>query len=156
MPRELRHEEWVQKTQKEFQLDLKEWKELKRELAHLQNQVQNTEQKLLLAQAKMVKFFDILTQKLEKQDVKKEELKHFVEDQIQDLRLKIEKNQKNQEHIFSHKLQDLIEKTHQSHQKNSFQIKDLCQSLTHHSEQIWGLKDQVEEIKKNENLEKDS
>ena len=101
-----------------------------------------------MTQSKIVKFFDTLTQKLEDQDVKREELKCFVKDQFKNLNLKVQKNRQDQEVMFSQKVQDLIEETHELHDQNSFQIKDLCQSLTHHSEQFWDLKEGLEELKK--------
>ena len=97
--------------------------------------------------SKMTALFDKIRSELRRLAGEQQALAHKVEDEISALKLHIEKQDKNKERLVTHKVQDLIDQHHKMNEKYSYQLKDLCRSLTMQSEQVWKLEDKVQEIK---------
>lgn len=146
MPRELNCELNPSHTE-ESPITLKDWKELKKEVLDLKLQVKSEQSRLILIHSKTVQLFDNFKNKLENHEKKYKELELFVKNQLDSVQSRIKKISEEKEAVISSKVQDLIENHNQVNKKYSHQLKDLCQSLTHQSEQVWELSDQIQEIK---------
>ena len=146
MPRELNYELKPSHSEESL-MTLKDWKELRKEVLNLQLAVKNYQSRLIFIHSKMVHLFDTFKNNLDIQENKHKKLELLVQEQWKSIQEDIKKGNKNQEAVIADKVQDWIEKNNKINKKYSHQLKDLCQSLTHQSEQVWGLADQIQEIK---------
>ena len=154
MPREL-NDYWTPKKQQEESISFQEWQELRKEVSDLHLQVKESQSRLVLVHAKMTQLFSSFKNKLEEQEKKQYQLEEKLKAQKESLQGQLKQFMREQEQSAFNKVQDLIERQQQVNKEYSYQLQDLCQSLTHQSEQVWSLNDAVQKIKKHQSSEEE-
>ena len=155
MSREL-NDYWTSKKQKnEESISFQEWQELRKEVSDLHFQMKEAQSRLLLVHAKITQLFSAFKSKLEEQEKKHYQLEEQFKTQQESFQDQFKQFAKEQEQSVLNKVQDLIERQQQINKKYSYQLQDLCQSLTHQSEQVWSLNDEVQKIRKHQSSEKE-
>ena len=146
MAREL-NRDFTHKPKKEFILSQEEWGSVQKEMADLHFQIKKAQTGMILLQSKIVKIFDTIKNQLDAINKQTVEQESNYKNQLEKLRQQVLDNEEQRDQMLSSRVQDLMDQYHQMSKKYSHQVKDLCQSITHQSEQVWSLSDQVQEIK---------
>ena len=146
----------LQKSRKMKNLfSFQEWQELRKEVSDLSLQVKESQSRLVLVHAKITQLFSAFQNKLEQMEKQQYQLKEQLTAQRKSFQDQFKQFTQKQEQSAFNKVQDLVERQQQINKKYSYQLQDLCQSLTHQSEQVWSLNDEVKKIRKHQSPEKE-
>ena len=128
-------------------ISVEEMKELKKEVLELSLQAKKSQGGVVFLYSKLVRLFDTIKNQMDQMRKDHEDFKIHVRKQFEGFQEEIADQKNNHEQIMTLKIKELLDEHHQLNKKYDYQLKDLCRSLTEHSEQMWSLNDQLQEIK---------
>ena len=145
MARQLTHE--FQSKTDSFEVSKREWNELKKEVLNLSFQLKNAQGGVSFVHSKLTQSMDQFKKDLEHLTRKQHQLEQSVFKKLSELQAHFENYKGHQEDFMTHRVKELLDRNQKMEKKYKYELQDLCRSLTEHSEQVWNLTDQLQEIK---------
>ena len=147
MTRQLNHNFHTKKAEDSFSVSKRDWDELQKEMLDMKFQLKNTQGGIAFLHSKMVKITDQIKKELDQLNNKQHGFEEAIIKKLDEIKSEFNNFKTNQEGYMTNRVKELIDQHHNMDRKYQFELQDLCRSLTEHSEQVWGLADQLQEIK---------
>ncbi len=147
MARQLTHGFHGKKLDASFEVSQEDWNELKKEVLDIRLQLKNAQGGLSFLHSKLVQMMDRVREDLNHLTKKQHQFEDSIFKKLSDIQIEFENYKNNQEGFMTNRVKELLEQHQQLDRKYKYELQDLCQSLTEHSEQVWSLTDQLQEIK---------
>ena len=147
MTRQLNHKFHAKKTEDSFAVSKRDWNELQKEILDIKFQLKNAQGGVAFLHSKLVKMTDQIKTDLDHLNQKQNGFEEAVIKKLDEIKAEFDNYKSNQEGYMTNRVKELLDQHQKMDRKYQFELQDLCRSLTEHSEQVWSLTDQLQEIK---------